>query len=183
MQELTISATGKEDVSPQVFFKNLARICQSHIDRDRAHRFGFLSYSNNDKGMRKVIKHGVVQEKLNQLLGNDMTLFYIKETTSPGHDNFVMTFCRLLAGSTADMYPQPFLVLFSIESAEVVQVQFFQLNSDIFTSFHDIFSLIQTYGPKRETKNSIVPSIVKEVGKAALNTALETLSHTVFGLG
>jgi hypothetical protein len=163
------------------FLNHFLKICNDHIENDRAKSFAFILYDFHDEHIRTILKKQGVFAELDRLSGKELSVFYLN---SEEQDLFE-SFNKIFLGSfeVEDKFKKPFVLFFKIYDNEVDDVEIFELEqSDLTFAFKELYDIIKQYIARSvesrkqfKSKSSKVGALFSSVKKIALGKFIEIL--------
>lgn len=127
----------------QDFMDRFDQICRDHIKDKRAKSFAFIFYNFGDKNLQKVLRNRGVFAKLNDLSGDEVSVFTLHARSAHAVEAFNLMFLSVLG--VPDTKP-PCVVFFKLVDNQIGDVQVVTLDSpDLVHSLDELKSILGDY--------------------------------------
>lgn len=154
------------------FTSQFEKICEEHIDTDRAKKFAFIVYDFHSETQQVLQDIGAFVE-LDRLSGKNITIFYLDgqlnkkvNTQNKLYENINQVFL-LLTGQNIQRIP--FIVFFDFIDGDIENFVCYTVRDDYKFILNDLTKAISTelhtINDKSEEKTSVFGSLIKETPK------------------
>ena len=135
------------------FLTRFIKICEEHLQSDRAKAFAFILYDFHDQSTRDVLHNQGGFARLDRLSGHDLSVFYLHSDNKKLLKAFNDIFLRLFDIPTHRQLP--FVLFFKLEDKDAKDVEIVELEqSNIMFAFDELYTVIETYVDKLNKDNS-----------------------------